>query len=406
MKNLRNNLGIKIISLVVAFFLWSYVVAGVNPTQKMTLSNIPVKVVNKEKLSQRDLEVMGLDPEKISVSLSGKRHALGSIRPNDIQATVDVQDLQEGVHSLPVHFDIPNNVVINPDAATSSISIQVEKIINQSLPVRVDTTGEVGENYVVEKITANPNKIPCTGARSLIDRVQGLRAYIDISDLQADSSIQAKVVPVDAEGEEVEGVYLSLSEVRISILVSKQKLLPVEVAFQGKSPEGYRITDAKVDPHEILVKGTPKQIDSLTGLKSKPLEREKITTSGFYPIKLDLPAGVSLADPKQSISADILVETREIRNLTVPLSQATYPGLPSSLTGEAVDKSVEVVLEGFPQDLNKVNEDNLPVAFTSIIPGEIAVDVPTSLPIQISPPGEITVKEIQPQEARVVFRRK
>lgn len=406
MKKLKNNLSLKIISLIAAFFLWSYVVAGVNPTQKMTVSNIPVKIVNKEKLAQRDLEVMTIEPEKTYASLSGKRQALGTIRPEDIQASVDVEGLQEGLHSLPISFDLPNNVLLNPDATAGRVNIQIEKIIDQSLPVRVDTTGEVEENFVVEKITASPNKIPCTGARSRIDRVKGLRAFIDISSLSADSTISAKVVPVDEEGQEVEGVDLSLSEVKVSILVSKQKLLPIEATLEGKSPEGYRIEEVKVDPHEILVKGVPDLIDQLTGLKSKPLEREKITRSGLYPLKPDLPAGINLVDENQSISADITVETKETRSLTVPLDKVTYPGLPDNLKAETQEKTVQVTLEGYPKDLNQLDDQSLPLVIPIASANRLTGSTSLNLPVQLTLPGEIMVKDIQPKTVQVHIKKK
>ena len=406
MKNLKNNLGLKIISLLAAFFLWSYVVAGVNPTQKLTISNIPVNIINKEKLAQKDLEVMTMEPEKTSVSVSGKRQALGTIRPGDIRASIDVEGLEEGVHSLPVRFDLPNNVLLNPDASSGQVSVKIEKIIDQSLPVQVDTTGEVEDNYVVEKITASPNKIPCTATRSRIERIAGLRAFIDISSLSSDSSISAKVVPVDGDGQEVEGVYLSLSEVKVSILISKQKLLPVELVFEGKSPEGHRIKETKVDPHEILVKGAPDQINQLTVLKTKPLEREKITQSGLYPLKLDLPEGIKLADDNQSISADITVETKEKKTITLPLDKVTFPGLPDKLQAQVKEDKLQVTLEGYPEDLNKLEEENLSIAVPVTSSRWLVESSPLTLPVQISPPGEITVKEIRPKEVQVVIRRK
>ena len=52
-KKLTHNLGLKLISLALAFVLWYLVVQIIDPTDSMRFSNVQVKLVNTELLEQQ-----------------------------------------------------------------------------------------------------------------------------------------------------------------------------------------------------------------------------------------------------------------------------------------------------------------------------------------------------------------
>ena len=53
-KKLLNNLGLKLISLLLAFLLWFVVVQVGDPKDERDMGNIPVRLVNTELLEQED----------------------------------------------------------------------------------------------------------------------------------------------------------------------------------------------------------------------------------------------------------------------------------------------------------------------------------------------------------------
>ena len=46
MKLLKHNWQWKLTSLIIGILMWSYITAGVNPTQSATLSDIPIRIIN------------------------------------------------------------------------------------------------------------------------------------------------------------------------------------------------------------------------------------------------------------------------------------------------------------------------------------------------------------------------
>ena len=54
---LRNNMVLKIISLLIAIFLWVYVMGEVDPTATQTIRDIPVSLLNEDWLEDNELAI-------------------------------------------------------------------------------------------------------------------------------------------------------------------------------------------------------------------------------------------------------------------------------------------------------------------------------------------------------------
>ena len=50
---LKNNLSLKIISVIVAIILWLYAVSELNPETTKTITDVPVEVINMDALNEK-----------------------------------------------------------------------------------------------------------------------------------------------------------------------------------------------------------------------------------------------------------------------------------------------------------------------------------------------------------------
>lgn len=254
MKRLKHNWQWKLTSLLIGFFLWSYISAGVNPTQTVTFSDIPVEIINQEVLNRENYEVVEMNPAKVSASFTGKRNALGTVRPENLHAVVDARELGEGQQIVTARVKVPGDLILSKTMNTQ-ISIKVEKIITRSVSVLVDDQGTVGDNFILESVTPTPQSVTITGARSKVNQVHHLRASIDVSGMSEDSSSNVKLTPVNQKGAEVDGVKMSISSANVSISVLKQKEVPVTVRLVGNAKEDTRLQQVQALPAKLLIKG-------------------------------------------------------------------------------------------------------------------------------------------------------
>ena len=99
-----------ILSIVIAFAAWVYVVYNVNPTMTRTYKGINVNVAGQSELTNNGDAVSSVADGKVDVKLRARRSVLDDISAKDIQASVDVSQLKPGTNTVTVNVVVPDSV--------------------------------------------------------------------------------------------------------------------------------------------------------------------------------------------------------------------------------------------------------------------------------------------------------
>ena len=93
---IRNKNVLRLLSVVLALFLWFYVVAVENPYSERKITKIPIQFVNHEELESRGLAIDYSDVQTMDVVISGSRSDVMKVRADEITATVDLTGYEKG----------------------------------------------------------------------------------------------------------------------------------------------------------------------------------------------------------------------------------------------------------------------------------------------------------------------
>ena len=88
-KFFTTNIGLKIFSLVLAFVLWVMVVNRQNPIGSVTVTGIPVTILNQDYFTEHGKYVEIEDNITIAVTVSGQRSVVENLSADDFTATID-----------------------------------------------------------------------------------------------------------------------------------------------------------------------------------------------------------------------------------------------------------------------------------------------------------------------------
>jgi YbbR domain-containing protein len=69
----KNKVFSALISLVIAFCLWPYVITVDNPDYKDTIYDIPLTFVNETALKNRNLVITDISADSVDITFSGNR---------------------------------------------------------------------------------------------------------------------------------------------------------------------------------------------------------------------------------------------------------------------------------------------------------------------------------------------
>ena len=140
-----DNLGLKIIAVIFAAFLWLIVVNLDNPVSTQTFSEVPVTIINEDIILSAGDTYQVLGEEKVSVVVSATRQVRQKLTKEDIVATADIKEMDTSTGLVPIKISIPNYAgkYESAEAAPRNLQIQREKSGKKVLSLTVSTVGEL-----------------------------------------------------------------------------------------------------------------------------------------------------------------------------------------------------------------------------------------------------------------------
>lgn len=154
-----NNNYLKILSVVIALFLWVMVVMGQIETESMS---VPVRLINAPKGYVAVSSVTS-----VSVTVKGAAKVLKNMNYSSIILNMDVNSLPSGDSSrriLPEDFKTPLGVEV-VEVTPKELTVTMDQIAVKSARIVPTFIGDVGQGFKVESVSTKPNSVEIEGAK-------------------------------------------------------------------------------------------------------------------------------------------------------------------------------------------------------------------------------------------------
>ena len=348
-KKLLNNLGLKLISVMIAVVLWFLVVIADNPKETRTFANIPVTLTNVELLEKENKVYEVLDnSDSVRVTVEVPRSDLDKLRASDIVAEADVSRLTD-INTIPITYSVLN-VGVDSDSVKGDhdvVRLNIEQKVSKWVKVKYITKGEVAEGYIVADTTADQTLIEVSGPESAVNRIDHAGVEIDVAEATRSQSANVEVLLYDAENQvlEFENVLKNVNYVHMEVEVLAVKTVPVEVSASGTPAAGFLATGVvESNPAEVRIAGSASALGNISRIA---IPKERIILDGaegdvvnVINIRDLLPENVRLADSDFNgrVTVTAYVEPEMERTLQIPKGNVNIVNIPEELTAEISDK--------------------------------------------------------------------
>lgn len=149
---MKNRLGSILLSIVIAFGLWLYVITYVSPNSEETYYNIPVVLEGESVLNERGLMCTSTSSSTVSLQLAGARSDLIKVNQNNITVKANLSAITEPGQKINLRYTIsyPGNVAQNAfeTLSQSDFYVDVEYRRVKDAPVVVQYDGTRSEDYL------------------------------------------------------------------------------------------------------------------------------------------------------------------------------------------------------------------------------------------------------------------
>lgn len=363
MKIKKSDLTAKILTLVIAIFLWSYVMSEENPIEIREYKNITVSYTNAAVLDRQGFFIIEPEEVKIDVEVTGKRNDFSKNKFNasNIIAQIDLSGYSEGQVKIPITVDLlgqPSGIrVVNHDPKEALFTL--DSIISKEIPIDIDYQGELSEEYVQGTATARPQSIMISGPKTWVNEVQKAQAMIDLTGKMENFTVPTLVKILNDKGEEVRGVEKEPRFVDITIPIFRIAELPIELVTINELPENYAITDIKISPKTVVVK-VDSSITQLKEIKSVAIDINTMLENEITKIELDLPEGVTLLNEDEEISISYNVNEIITNIIEFTFNDIEIRNLSARLRVEnGVPEKYSIKLTGYDSDFKDVDLEGL-----------------------------------------------
>lgn len=289
---LKNNLWLKIASLVFACILWSYVITVTNPVRDKTVYNVPVSFTHVEELEAKGITINGDLADilsEVSVTVSSEQNNHGLISANVISANVDLSTVNgSGTFELMVQANIDGNLGTVVNVNPSKITIKAEDLVRKILPVEAVVIGEAPEGYVIGKPTVSSDQIEILGARSVVSSISKAVCYIYANEITSKLNQSFNLSLLSENGDIVDESnlkdYVPSVIVNMDVYHTKQVSVNIDGLISASPPQGYKIASVTVSPNTVIIADDDDFLSKISFVQPEQINVSDLT-AGTHTIK-------------------------------------------------------------------------------------------------------------------------
>lgn len=385
-KRLTHNIGLKLLSILLAILAWNYVLVNdTTRTRTKTLSGLTGYVSYESTMNDRGL-ALASDPEPllndIVVIVEMPQSEYSYVSQDNVQVTLSLMNVrQAGTQEIQLRATSSYGKVV--EVYPSYITCSIEALDSRQIPVNTVLPEEEGAFY--ETVSVNPGTITVSGAKSQVQSVAAALAMAEDMDVYGTYATSVPYTLVDREGDPVEG-RLSCSSSSISVTIARyaerELVIDSTDGTIGQCAPGYAVTGVTVQPESIMAAGSTSLMEALKSLKFEPVSVENASQSFTVSARLISVSGLRyMSEQEVLVTVNVGEETEsawiddmrfDFINCPAGLSYTYKTGMdsvyvtgPRSAVSQAKENGIELIAdltglgEGTHKYRLKVNADKL-----------------------------------------------
>ena len=402
-----HNLMWKILSVVIAILMWSYIVsADSSITRTKVLSSVDVSLSGQSVLQSRLLAVVMDEDEALAsvrVKVKVPQANYARVTADSVSVELDLSRVrQTGRQEVELVGTTAYGEVVQ--ITPSTLEVDIEPMDTRVVPVNVELQNQDEDKYYYVVSHSNPSQLTISGASSVVQRIAQAQALVNVEGMTTGRNVSVKYALLDEEGNEVtQLVSKPTSSVMVGLSIDPIARLSVdasiETATTGTLPDGYRITRVEVQPETITVAGDPSLLGELDVLTFEQVNVTGRTQSFSTVATVNALDAMKYVSTRQvTVTVYIEEESQVARFENVELS---ISGLREGCAAELSDETVRVKATGAYSEMGQLTESHLlaDVDLTGLTPGEY------DLPVQVTADNYPSVTfEVEPQTVHVAIR--
>lgn len=364
----KNKLYSVLLSFLIAFGLWWYVVNNVSMEAEDTIYNIPVALEGENLLGERNLLITSQSTQTVSLTLSGSRSDLNKVNSGNITIKADLSSIDgpgdkiQLAYTISYPGDVASNAFVVESRSPSYIYIDVDSRRTKEVPVVIQWTGTRSDDYIydTENAVLDYPTITVMGPAEVVDQIDHALIQIDLTDRVISMSESYRYTLCNISGDPVDAgaITTNVDEVRLEVKIHriKEVQLVAHVIYGGGATE--MNTMVAVEPSVIRLSGSEAILEEIGDTYTVgTINLAEIEKSQELKYSIAIPEGVNnltgVTEAVVSIRFSSLI-TREF-----DVANIQMVSVPEGLEAEILNSSIKVKVRGPAFEMNKLTDEDI-----------------------------------------------
>lgn len=386
-KIIFNNIGLKILALLIAVIVWWVVMNIDDPLVKKTINGVSVELRNDDDLIDKGYIYEVESGNVIAITVWAPESVAKELKSSDFIAYADLSQLSPLTDTANITVECVKSDVKNDiKEITSKIQVVKLSIDNKQtaeVPVTTAIVGNPAENYVIGDISISQNKIDITGAASVIEKIVRAEIKYDVSNMM--QSVNEMVTPVfyDENNNVVDtgAIQLSRNSLRLSVVINPTKWIGVTINPSVTVADDYKMVGYSLSFDQVKIAGTQESLANISAidLPSDAIELTDVTESQDCVVNLAnyLKANYKIVSGTTELTVHIDIEPMVVKSYIVRRNGIAVNNLEDGLEAQIEDSYIEVKVKAIQEVHDSFNMDvlNPNIDLKGYGPGEYEVPV-------------------------------
>ena len=375
---LKNNIGLKILSVLFAAFLW-WAVVNIDDPIDIKRVNVNVTITNADVITNAGKSYQILDDtQSVVITIKARRKVLSQISHKDIVATADLREMQDT--SVPIRIKIKGFEGEYEEASANprNIQVKVENTVKKTFPITAMSVGTPKNGNMVGTLTVVPQTVDISGPESTVKKINRVVAKVDISEIKdtngaaVDAAIKTTLLYYDENGKLIDKTLLTSScdKNGVTVNVDMWKTKKIRLNFDTSSiipAKGYAFAGIEVEPQFIEIAANTEKLEALSTLDiaADVLAMQDVFMNHELIVDVSefLPEGVLLADEDAShVAVRILIGRAGTKTLEIPIGAIEIINAGNfKVDYQSEGVKVELTFTGTKEALNALTQEDISV---------------------------------------------
>ena len=416
MAQMKSKILTFLLSVFIAFALWTYVVTNVSVEDTTTIHNVPVVFQNEGALAGRSLMLTEGTGQTVTLTITGTRSEILKLNNNNVSVIVDLSRIYDaGIQSVSYAVNYPADAVtstFNYVADTPRITLTVEEQISKPVNVIHSYTGRVAEGYMAdyESVYIDNRKVTVTGPASVVNQIDHAEFTISLDELTEDLDQDYEYVLCDEEGNpvevpNVEFVQTDVDKIHVSLSVQRYKEIPLRLDVISGGGATEETTSIVLDTDKIVVSGSDEALEKLEYLVVGEIDLAQIKDTTKLAFPITMPAGVINRTGVETVNVTVSFPALTTKTFTISTIQAL--NVPEGTEAIVVTKQISVTVRGPRSVVQRMQNSDITVTVDfsdmevgSTVTKQPAVSISANYPgVGIMENGHVTIslQELPPE---------